>query len=44
MTKYDIASSYFVSISRIRYELKAIDEVIPEKEFVIVALLSLLKS
>lgn len=31
MIKDDIVSSYFVRISRIRYELQAIDEIIPDK-------------
>lgn len=35
MTKDDIVYSYLMRISRIRYELQAIDEVIPEKELVI---------
>jgi len=44
MTKDDIVSSYFVRISRIRDELQAIDEVVPEKKLVIVTLLGLPKS
>ena len=44
MTKDDIVSSYFVRIYRIRDELQAMDEVVPEKELVIVALLGLSKS
>ena len=31
MTKEDILSSYFIKISRIRDELQAIDEIVPEK-------------
>ena len=42
MKKYDIVSSYFISISRIRDELQAIDEVFPEKELVITTLLGVL--
>jgi len=41
MTKDDIVASFFVSISRIRDELQAIDEIVPEKEPVITALLGL---
>ena len=44
MTKDDIVSSYFLRISRIRDELQAIDEVVPNKELVIVALFGLPKS
>jgi len=39
----DIVSSYFVKISRIKYELQVITEVVPERELVIVALLGLPK-
>ena len=41
MTKDDIVASYFIRISRIRDEIQAIDEIVPEKEFVITALLGL---
>jgi len=44
MIKDDIVSSYFVRISRIRAKLQEIDEVVPEKELVIVSLLGLPKS
>lgn len=40
----NIVSSYFVRISRIGYELQAIDEVVIEKELVIVVILGLPKS
>lgn len=43
MTKDDTVSSFFVRISRIRDGIKAIDEVVLEKELVIVALLGLPK-
>lgn len=41
MTKDDIVASFFIGISRIRDELQAIDEIVPEKELVITALLGL---
>ena len=41
MTKDDIVASFFVRISRIRDELQAIDEIVPENELVIIALLGL---
>jgi len=44
ITKYDTRSSYFIRISRIRDELQLIDEVVPEKELMIVALLGVPKS
>jgi len=44
MTRDDTISSYFVRISRIRDELQTIDEVVPEKELIIVSLLGLPKS
>lgn len=43
MTKDDTISSYFFRITHIRDELQAIDEIIYDKEFVIVALLGLPK-
>jgi len=44
MTKDDTISSYFVRISCIKDELQAIDEIVPKKELMIVALLGLPKS
>jgi len=44
MMKYDIVSSYFVRIYRIIDELQAIDEIVPEKGLMVVALLGLPKS
>lgn len=44
MKRDNILSSYFVSISRIRDELQAIDEAVLEKELVIAILLGLPKS
>ena len=44
IAKYYIVSSYFIRISRIRDQLQAINEVVPEKELVIIALLRLPKS
>lgn len=41
--KDDIVSSCFIRISKIRNELQAIDEIVPEKELVITALLGLPK-
>jgi len=41
MTKEDIVASFFVRIARLRDELQAIDEIVPEKELVITALLGL---
>ena len=41
MTKDDIVASFFVRIARIRDNIQAIDEIVPEKELVIVALLGL---
>jgi len=38
MTKEDIVSSFFVKIARIRDELLAIDEIVLDKELVIVAI------
>lgn len=31
MTRNDTIASYFMSISQLRYQLQAIDEIIPEK-------------
>ena len=39
MTKDDTVASFFVRTSRIRDELQAIDEILPEKEIVIIVLL-----
>lgn len=44
ITKDDTVSSYFVRISKIRAELQEIDETVPEKELMIVALLGLPES
>lgn len=44
MEKDDIVASFFERIARIRDYLKAIDEIVPEKELVIVALLGLTPS
>lgn len=44
MTKDDTVSSYFVRIAYIRDEIKEFDEIIPDKELVIVSLLGLPKS
>lgn len=44
MTKDDIVCSYIVRISRIIYELQAIDDIILDKELVVGALLGLPKS
>jgi putative lipoic acid-binding regulatory protein len=44
MTKDDTVASYFVRISQLRDQLQAIEEVIPEKEIVNIALNALSKS
>ena len=41
MTKNDTMASYFVKISQIRDEFKAIEEEVSDKEFVVIALGSL---
>ena len=41
MTKEDILASFFVRIARLRDELQAIEEIVPENELVITALLGL---
>ena len=41
MIKDDIVASFFVKIARIRDELQEIDEIVPEKELMITALLGL---
>ena len=44
VTKDDIVASFFIRISRIKTELQAIDEIVPEKELVITSLIGLPKS
>jgi len=39
VTKEDTVASFFVRISRIRDEIEAIDEIVPENELVFTALL-----
>ena len=41
MTKEDIVSTFFVKIARIRDDLLAIDEMVTNKELVIIAILGL---
>ena len=41
MTKEDIVTTFFVNIARLRDDLFAIDEIFPDKELVITALLAL---
>lgn len=41
MTKEDTVDSFFVKIARIRDDLLAIDEIVPDKEFMITTLLGL---
>jgi len=41
MTKEDIVASFFVKIARIKDDILAIDEVVPDKELMITSLLGL---